>query len=95
MGDLDAIGLRSADALRACEAEILAMMAAALVSADLEADPYGALADVTAEAARIASRHRPLVLDAIDADLRAAGAGIGQGDGAGVENAAQRNLGGF
>lgn len=95
MGDLDAIGLRSADAMRACEAEVLAMMAAALVSADLEADPYGALADVAAEAAKIAGRHRPLVLEAIDADLRAAGAGIGQGDGTGAKNAAQRNLGGF
>lgn len=95
MGDLDAVGLRSADALRAYEAELLAMMASELMASDLEADPFAALPSVARRAAQIAARHRPLVLDAIDADLRAAGAGIGQGDAAAPENAAQRNLGGF
>lgn len=92
--DMQAVGLRSADAVRAYEGELLAMMAAELAAADLEGDPYGALPDVARKASRIAARHRPLILDAIRADMRDALSQSEQGDDDAAENAAQAILGG-
>lgn len=79
-GDMQAVGLRSADAVRAYEAELLAMMASELAASDVERNPYGALPDVAREASRIAARHRPLILDAIQADMRDALRKSEQGD---------------